>query len=185
MRRGQLDIFDKSFSEIMSSQLVATAIAIVAGAMLAVYTDKLLMIPGMLILIPGFLEMRGSINGTFASRLSSGLFLGVVKPNKLYTRITKGNMTASFILAILASVVLGFVAFFLNYLVFQSFTPKIIFLPLMAVAIASILEIPLTLAATFYIFNKGHDPNNIMGPFITSIGDLISVLSLAVVVAVI
>jgi len=175
-----MDIFDSNFREIFSSQIVSIVGGLIAGTILAVYTDKLLLIPGMLIILPGFLEMRGNISGSFASRLSSGLFLGVIKPDKVNTRTIKGNLLASFFLAIFVSLVLGLVAFSFNYLILKTLTLKIILLPLVAGVIANAIEIPLTLFATIYLFKKGHDPNNIMGPFITSTGDITSVLSLLI-----
>jgi len=173
-----MGVFDKSFWEIFSSQLVSIVGGMIAGTILAAYTEKLLMIPGMLILIPGFLEMRNSISGSFASRLSSGLFLGVIKPNRIETKIIKGNLSASFFLAIVTSLSLGIIAFLFSYIIFHVFIFKIIFLSLIAGIIANAVELPLTLFATVYIFKKGHDPNNIIGPFVTSTGDIISILSL-------
>src|SRR3989338_3592363 len=94
---------DTSFREIFAAQMVSIFGGLIAGILLAIYTDKILLIPGMLILLPGLLEMRGNISGSFASRLSSGLFLGIIKPNKFNTKIIKGNLLASFLLAILVS----------------------------------------------------------------------------------
>ncbi len=175
-----MNIFDRGFKEILTSQIVSIIGGIIAGTVLAVYTDKILLIPGMLILLPGFLEMRGNISGTFASRLSSGLFLGVINPKKMHTKLVRGNVLASLLLAILVSLVLGVVAYFFSLLVFDVSTPKIILIPVFAGVLASLVEIPITLLATFFLFRKGHDPNNIMGPFVTSTGDVTSVLSLLV-----
>lgn len=180
-----MNIFDTNFKEIFSSQIVSVFGGLIAGTFLAFYTDKLLLIPGMLILLPGFLEMRGNISGSFASRLSSGLFLGFIKPGKLKTGIIRGNLISSFLLAIIVSLSLGLIAFLINYVTLKTLTPEIIFLPLIAGIIANSIEIPLTLALTFYLFKKGHDPNNIIGPFVTSTGDITSILSLLVALLII
>ena len=171
-------IFDKDFKEILSSQLVSITGGLVAGTLLAAYTKKILFIPGMFILLPGFLEMRGNISGSFAARLSSGLFLGYIKPNQKNTKIIKGNMIASFALVVYISIMLGLIAFLCNLLIFKVFTPKIILVPIIAGIIANIIEIPLTLFVTMYLFKKKYDPNNIMGPFVSSTGDVTSILSL-------
>jgi mgtE-like transporter len=180
-----MKIFDDTFREILIFQFISVICGLVAGTLLAVYTDKTLLIPGMLILLPGFLEMRGNISGSFSSRLSSGLFLGVIKPKKMKTKLTKGNMVASFFLVIAVSFVLGVLAFLFNFFVFGSFTPNIILLSLIAGIIANIIQIPLTLFTTFYLFRKGHDPNNIMGPFVTSTGDITSIVSLLIALVII
>jgi len=180
-----MEIFDKKFKEIFCSQIVSIVGGLIAGTILAVYTNKLLLIPGMLILLPGFLEMRGNISGSLSARLTSGLFLGVVKPNKTKTKIVKGNILASFLLAIIVSFVLGVIAFSFIFIFFDIFAPKIILISLVAGILSNAIEIPLTLFFTFYLFSKGHDPNNIMGPFVTSTGDITSVVSLLIVMVLI
>lgn len=179
------DLFDANFKDIFFSQIVSVLGGLLAGTALALYTGKLLLIPGMLILLPGFLEMRGNISGSFALRLSSGLFLGVVKPNKFNTKIIRGNLIASLLLAVFVSLALGLLAFSFSFLVTGAFVPWIILLPVVAGIITNVVEIPLTLFATFYLFTKGHDPNNIMGPFLTSTGDVTSVISLLIAIVII
>jgi len=174
-------IFDRNFYDMLSSEVISVSGGLVAGLLLALYSDKLLFVPGMLLLLPGFLEMRGNISGTLASRLSSGLFLGVIKPKIKNTKIIRGNLFASFALALFASFMLGLLAFLFNYFVLKVFVLKIIFLPVIAGLLANAVEISIVLFATFFLFRRGHDPNNIMGPLITTTGDLTSIASLLVV----
>ncbi len=180
-----MEIFDKDFREIFSSQLISIIGGLIAGTLIGVFREKILLIPGMIILLPGFLEMRGNISGTFAARLSSGLFLGVIDPKKYNTKIIRGNLLASFVLALTVSLVLGLVAYSVTYLTMGISYPKIIAMPFLAGIIANAIEIMLTLFATFYLFRKGLDPNNIMGPFVTSTGDISSVFSLLIVMLII
>ncbi|MBI5228864.1 magnesium transporter [Candidatus Micrarchaeota archaeon] len=175
-----MNVFDNSFKEMLSAELVSITGGLAAGVLLAYHTDKILLVPGMLILLPGFLEMRGNISGSFASRLSSGLFLGVIKPTKLRSKIVEGNLIASFALVILISLALGLIAGLFSFLTTGMFAHRIVLLALLAGLIANAVEIPLTLLVTFYLFKKGHDPNNVMGPFITSTGDITSILALLV-----
>ncbi len=180
-----MKLFDQNFKDIMFSQIILISVGVVSGTFLAIYSDKILMIPGMLILLPGFLEMRGNISGSMSSRLSSGLFLGVINPRRERTKIVKGNFIASFSLAVFISLVLGLIAFAFDYVIFGVTVPEIIFLPLIAGMIANAIEIPLTMVTTFYLFRKGHDPNNIMAPFVSTTGDVISILSLLAAVIII
>ncbi len=178
-------IFDKGFGEILSSQVLSVIGGLVAGTLLAIYTDKLFLIPGMLIIFPAFLDMRGNISGTLASRLSSGLYLKVINPGKVNSRIVRSNMIASFLLALAVSFFLGMVAFAINFLLLGAPTPEIILIPVMAGIIASAIEIPLTAIMTLYLFRKGHDPDNIMGPLVTSTGDISSIVALLIAVVLI
>jgi len=173
------------FTEILLSQFVSVGGGLIAGILLAIWTDKILLIPGMLILLPGFLELRGNVNGSLAARLGSGLFLGFIKPNKLKSRIVKGNLIASFSLALILSFILGLFTFLSTFLIFKIYYPKMILIPIFAGVISNFIEIPITLLFTFYLFKKGHDPDNIMGPFISTVGDIISIFSLLIIILII
>src|SRR3989344_910042 len=124
-----MPILDRGFKEILLSQIVSIIGWMVAGILLVVYLDQLFLIPGVLILLPGLLEMQGNISGTFAARLSSGLFLGVIKPNRMHTKLIHGNIFASFFLAIFTALILGVVAFLFNLVIFSILTPEIILIP--------------------------------------------------------
>ncbi|MBI4919217.1 magnesium transporter [archaeon] len=178
-------IFDKKFKEIFTSQIVSIVGGLIVGTILAVQMNKLIMIPGLFFLLPGFLEMRGNISASFASRISSGLFLGVINPEKLKTKIILGNLIASFLLVIISSLFLGSVSFLFSYFLLKILNFKIIYIALVAGIISNIIEIPLTLLATIYLFKKGHDPNNIIGPFVTSTGDITSILSLLIALVIV
>src|SRR3989344_1356489 len=154
-----MNIFDKNFKEIFFGEIASIIGGLIAGTMLALYTNNLLLIPGMLVALPGFLEMRGNISGSLASRISSGLFLRVIKPDRMHTKLVKSNLLASFFLATVVSLALGILAFLFNYMTIKSLSVGIIFLFLIAGVIANAIEIPLTLIATFFLFRKGHDPN--------------------------
>ena len=180
-----MSLFDKGFKEIFTAQVVSVVGGLIAGTILAAYTDKIFLIPGMLILMPGFLEMRGNISGTLASRISSGLFLHIINPAHTKTKIIRANVIASFLLVILVTSFLGVVAFMFNYLFFDIFSAKIIFVSIVAGIITNLIEIPLSLFVTLYLFKKGHDPNNFMGPFVTSTGDISSIISLLIALAII
>ena len=173
-------IFDKNFAEIASSEIILIFGGIISGVLLAFASDELLLISGILIILPGFLEMRGNISGAFAARLASGLFLKVIKPDDFRSKIVKENILASFILAMGISIILGLILFFFNWIFTNQFLLKLIFIPFLAGVISNAVEIPLALIATFYLFKNGHDPNNIMGPFITITGDVVSIISLLI-----
>lgn len=180
-----MNLFGKDMKEILFSQIIFVFIGLIAGSILAFYTNGLLLIPGMLILLPGFLEMRGNIGGTLSSRITSGLFLGVIKKDHMKTKIIRSNLLASFFLVIIVSTFLGILAFLFNYFILGELVYKIIFIPIIASILSNIIELPLAIFATFYLFKKGHDPNNIMGPFIASLGDITSILSLFIAMVII
>ncbi len=173
-------MFGKDFKEMAGAEFITLFGGVFAGLLLASFVDKISLIPGLFIFIPGFLEMRGNISGTLSSRLSSGMFLGALKPKVRKNRILNGNIMASFLLVIILSLLLGLIAYSINILVLNINSPSIILIALIAGVLSNVIAIPITVMTTFWFFRKGHDPNNVMGPYTTTLGDIISILSLLV-----
>lgn len=171
--------------EIISAEFISITGAVIAGIVLVSMIDKLYLVPGLLILLPGFLEMRGSISGSLASRLSSGLFLGALKPKIKNNRTLRGNIIASIILVFITSLALGLMAYAVGFFLFGISSTEIIYISVIAGLLSNAIQIPLTIFMTFWFFKKGHDPNNIMGPYTTTAGDIISVISLYLIIVVV
>jgi len=168
----------REFEEIFVSELISVTGGIFAGTMLALAVDKLALIPGILILMPGFLEMRGNISGSLAARLSTALHLKLINGDKHSRRMLHSNVWSAFLLGILVSAFLGLVAYVGTLLFFKISYPKIIIVALVAGIISNMILIPITTRTTIWLYRHGHDPDNIMGPYITTLGDIVSVASL-------
>lgn len=167
--------------EIFISEVFSLGVGLVAGSILAVYVGKLNIIPGLFIVLPGFLELASSISSSLSSRITAGLALGVIKT--IDNRIVRGNIAASFILMLIVTPVLGFFGNVLEYAFFGTVEYNLILPSLLAGLATWIILIPFTIFATFKLFKDGNDPNNIMGPIITSIGDVVGIASLLVAVS--
>ena len=175
----------RDFREIGTAEIISVTGGILAGSLLAFFLNRVEIIPGLFIMLPGFLEMRGNISGSLSARLSAALFLKYTKPRIRKNYVLRENVISSVFLSVMVSLVLGLIAFFMSNYIFHVFNPKIIFVTVLAGVIANVIEIPLTVFFTFWLFKHGHDPNNIMGPYVTTIGDIISIASLLIVLAVI
>lgn len=173
------------FKEISAGQFFSITGGLIAGILLAYLGDEVMLIPGLLILIPGFLEMRGNISGSLSSRLSSALHMGYVKPELRYSKFMKSNILASFMLGIVASVAIGAISLAVTIFYFHVFYIKIVYISLIAAIISNMILIPLTVITCFWLFRKGHDPDNIMGPYVTTVGDIASMISLFIALAVV
>ncbi len=176
---------NKDFKEIFSSQVISIVGGAVAGIALSVFTNRLEVVPGLLVLLPGFLGMRGNISGSLSARLGSAMHLGKLKPKLKNTKILRENILATLVLAIVVSTFLGLIAYAFTRFAFGIDFPKIILVSVLAGLISNFIQMPLTVLASFYLYSRGHDPDNIMGPYITTLGDIVSVASLLAVILVI
>jgi mgtE-like transporter len=122
--------------------------------------------------------MRGNISGSLSARLSAGLHVHAFNSKYNKKKIVQGNIIGSIILVVIVSLFLGVVAYYLSYQFFYVTSPNIILIAVLAGLLSNLIEIPLAIAATFWLFKHGHDPNNIMGPYVTTTGDIISIVSL-------
>ena len=96
--------------------------------------------------------MRGNISGSLAARLSSGLFLSAIKPKVNKDPILVGNVIASVLLVILTSFALGIVAYLVGYYFFAVASTKIVLIAVLAGVLANVVEIPITLLMTFWLY---------------------------------
>jgi mgtE-like transporter len=175
----------KEIKEIFSAEMLSIAGGLFAGSLLAAYTQRLELVPGLLILLPGFLEMRGNISGSLSARLGSALHLGTLKPHFKNTKTLRENIIAAVILAAGISLLLGLVAYATTFVFFRIPFQEIIWIAFLAGIISNLIQMPLTIFASFKLYSRGNDPDNIMGPYITTLGDIISVVSLIIVTLVI
>ena len=115
--------------------------------------------------------MRGSIGGTFASRICSG-FTGIIKPDKLFTKLIRENFLATFNFDSYKLNCNWTVAFLVNFFILNNLNPDLILIAVLSGIIGNLIEIPLTLFVTIFYFKRGDDPNNSIGPFVSTTGDM-------------
>lgn len=153
--------------------------AVLAGSIFGHMTDVFTMIPGLIVIVPGIIGLRGNINSAMGSRLSSAVHLGMVDTEKLFGTETKENITSSVVLSALISILAGVAGWAtcivlgcpsrLIYLVLTSF---------IAGFTSGILLSFITVGVVLIAFRRGYDPDNITGPSLATMGDVITMLCL-------
>lgn len=169
--------------DIVEGQMVSIIGGILAGVILVSRVDGLKLLPGFFILFPGFLELQGAINASLAARIGS-LFhtKGLKVADELNDPLVKTNFMAALILSLVSSLFLGGLSLLLTFIIFKKIVIKLILVSSIAGIAVSLIITPLTLGASVWLYKRGHDPDNIMGPFLTSATDIISVLVLILVI---
>ncbi|QQG39702.1 MAG: magnesium transporter [Candidatus Aenigmatarchaeota archaeon] len=175
----------KDFTEIFAAETLALTGSVLTGVVLAIFLNRLELVPAFFIALPGFLEMRGAVGGSLSARLSSAMFVGHLKPTIRNNHILRGNVFATFVLTIVGALFLGLVAYFIELALFGIAFPQIITILLLASVISNLIEIPLTVATTFALFKRDVDPNNVMGPYVTTQADVVSVASVLIAIVLI
>lgn len=176
--RSSLSEFYLYNSSVIKEGLIALLICAVgdlfAGIILGRMTFFLETFPGLLVIIPGAIGMRGNIFGSFASRLSTNLHIGIISPEFEFSDELNYNIFSSFVLTLVLSIFLAIVAKVLCMLLHQPSMSLIDFILICVIAgiISNLIMLPITMFVSFKSFEHGWDPDNITSPIIAAFGDL-------------
>lgn len=138
--------------------------------------------PGLLLLLPAFLATRGNVYGALGARISSGLHQGLVPPAFTWNRRLVNAVTASFINGVSISLFIGFT----SWVILQAMgresapLPEILGVVMVAGVMTSVVMIVGLLALIFGGYRYGVDPDNLVGPIVTTLGDMFGVVFLYV-----
>lgn len=170
--------FVEEHNSIIKESLIALLICAIgdlcAGIILGKMTFFLETFPGLLVVIPGAIGMRGNIFGSFASRLSTNLHIGIISPEFEFSEQLNYNIFASFVLTMVLSLFLAVIAKVLCILLHQPSMDLIDFMLICVIAgiISNLIMLPITMLISFKSFEHGWDPDNITSPIIAAVGDL-------------
>ena len=165
---------DSVIKEGLIALLICAVGDLIAGIILGKMTFFLETFPGLLVVIPGAIGMRGNIFGSFASRLSTSLHIGLIYPEFEFSEDLNNNIFSSFVLTLVLSIFLGIVAKIFCILLHYQSIDLIDFILICTIAglISNIIMLPITMFVSFKSFEHGWDPDNITSPIIAAFGDL-------------
>jgi len=150
-------------------------------------TNALTEYPGLLLLLPAFLATRGNVYGALGARISTGLHQGLIQPRFERDRRLLSAITASFINGISISVFVGFISWAILHILGQESAAlgELILITLVAGLLTSFVMILGLLLLVFGGYKRGIDPDNLVGPVVTTLGDMFGVVFLFVGVVVV
>ena len=137
-------------------------------------------VPGILILLPAFLATRGGVYGSLGARLGSALHQGLIEPRfDAGDRRLRNAVTASFVNGMVVSVFIAVVAFVVLLLSGESGN-LLQLVAIMAVAgfFSAVLMLSALVSVLFFGYRRGLDPDTLVGPIVTTLGDVFGVVFL-------
>lgn len=140
--------------------------------------------PGLLLLLPAFLATRGNVYGAFGARISSGLHQGLIDPEFEWNERLVNAVTASFLNGIGISLLIGA----LSWVILQALgresarLVELVGITVVAGSLTSVVLVFGLLALVFGSYEFGLDPDNLIGPIVTMLGDVFGVVFLYVAI---
>ena len=164
---------------------VSLVAGLFAGTILGSDTmrDGIESVPGILVLLPAFLATRGGVYGSLGARLSSGLHQGVIEPRFTRDQRLSNAVIASFINGMVVSVFIAIVAFLVIWILAGGGNLlQLVGIMFIAGLLSAILMLSVLVTAVFVSYRRGIDPDNVVGPLVTTLGDVFGVIFLLIAI---
>jgi mgtE-like transporter len=182
---GVGDVVRDAYEEALPALATSVVGGLFAGVVLGGMRAELRAVPGLLVLVPALLATRGNVYGSLGARLSTALHQGLVEPRvDLGDRRLRAAVAAAVANGILASAFAATAVYALLTALGSAVAP----LPtLVSVAVlAGVLSgAALSVAVVTVVFagyRRGTDPDTLVGPLVTTTGDVFGIALLLVAV---
>ena len=163
--------------------LVSLVAGLFAGTILGSETMRagISEVPGLLLLLPAFLATRGGVYGSLGARLSTGLHQGVIEPKLRVDRRLMNAVVAAVLNGISVSVFIAVVTYlWLGLLGTEGNLLQLVGIMVVSGLLSASLMISVLITVIFVGYRRGLDPDNVIGPVVTTLGDGFGVVFLLV-----
>jgi len=173
--------FRSVYRETMPVLLVSLLGGLFAGVVLEGIVERAAGITGVLVMVPVFLATRGNVYGALGARIASGLHQGLLPPRFERNERLVNAVLASFVNGVGISVVIGIVTWGALTLL-PGWEPagvaQLVGIMVIAGVLTSVVLIVGLLSLVFLGYEHGYDPDNLVGPVVTTLGDIFGMVFL-------
>lgn len=159
---------------------ISTVGNIPTGLALGAMTDRLALLPGLLILIPPAIGMRGNIFGALASRLGTSLHAGLLTFSRDRSSVLMQNLYASAVLTFATSLFLAVAARAVSAMTGLASISiwDFVVISVLGGIISSVIVLIVTVWLAFASERRGWDLDSVAAPLVTFVGDFITLPAL-------
>ena len=162
-------------------------VALAAGHILSSSIQEIAELPLILAMVLLINGIGGNIGSILGARLTSALHLGTLEPRLRGQRVLRGNVAASVLISIIIFSLIGVALFVIACSSGISITSSLslalaFFIAGMALSAAVMF---VTIASAFVSFRGGLDPDNMVIPIVTAIGDVLGVTFLLMAIKIV
>jgi mgtE-like transporter len=158
---------------------------LLAGVVLGGMRAELRALPGLLVLVPALLATRGNVYSSLGARIATGLHQGLVEPHvRGGDSRLRGAVAAALANGVLASLFASVVAFAALSVLGGPVAPlrALVGVALIAGVLSGVALTVVVVTVVFAGYRRGHNPDTLVGPLVTTTGDVFGTLFLLVAV---
>ena len=183
-----VEVAREAYREALPALSASLVGGLAAGVVLGGMREELRAVSGLLVLVPALLATRGNVYSSLGARIATALHQGLIEP-----RVRGGDprlrsaVAASIANGLLASAFAATVA----YVVLWSLSASpASFATLVGIAVLSGLLSGMTLStvvvlAVFAGYRRGYNPDTLVGPLVTTTGDVFGIAYLLLAVRIV
>ena len=179
------EVAAEAYRDALPALVASLAGGLLAGVVLGGMRPELRAVPGLLVLIPALLATRGNVYGSLGARVATALHQGLVEPRLSAADRRLGAAAAAAISnGLLAST-------FASVVVFAHLTGNgepvaplatLVGVALIAGVLSGVVLTVVVVTVVFAGYRRGRDPDTLVGPIVTTTGDVFGVLFLLLAV---
>lgn len=175
-------VVEDAYRSALPTLLVSAVGGLLAGGILAGMEAELDAVQGLLVMVPAFLAIRGSVYGSLGSRLSSALHQGLIDPVFRADDRLVNAVGAALLNGLTASLVAALLTFGILSALGQPVAPlsMLLFIALLGGMLAGIALTTVIIGVVFTGYRYGLNPDDLVGPAMTTAGDIFGMISLFV-----
>lgn len=182
-------VASRAYREGVGALSASTIGSLLAGIVLSGLESEFRVLPGLLVLVPALLATRGNVYGALGARIATALHQGLLDPSLLPR---DERLEAAVIAALANGLITSAFAAVAAFVFLWLLSEPAVLSPLLAVAVLAGLLSGITLSATVVVvvfagYQRGYNPDTLVGPILTTTGDIFGVfflyLSVKVVLA--
>lgn len=175
------------YRQTLPVMFIALLGGLIAGVLLEEVITVIERLPGLLVMIPVFLATRGNVYAALGGRIASGLHQGLIAPRFRRDPRLIQAIIGSFINAIAIAIVIAIISWISLLLLGRPAASPIELIAIMLIAsglAASVLIVGL-LSIIFTGYRRGIDPDNLVGPVVTTLGDIFGMAFIVIAVMIV
>jgi mgtE-like transporter len=158
---------------------------LLAGLVLGGMRSDLRAVEGLLVLVPALLATRGNVYGSLGARLATGLHQGLIEPRvRAGDRRLRAAAAAALGNGLVASLFAATAAFAILSLLGSPVAGlgHLLGIALVAGFLSGITLVFVVVTVVFAGYRRGYNPDTLVGPLVTTTGDVFGVLFLLIAV---
>ena len=179
------EVATNAYREALPALTASLVGGLFAGVVLGGMRAELRDVPGLLVLVPALLATRGNVYGSLGARLASGLHQGLIEPRlRTGDERVRAAIAAAMANGVLVSVFAAVVAFAVLRFLGDAVAPvgTLVAISFVAGILSGAVLTFAVVSVVFVGYRKGQNPDTLVGPLVTTTGDVFGITFLLLAV---